>query len=284
MATVRRLFLDSRFAEGTPGDFTFQLPRDVVTKRGQVLALGAISFPNHFETIGYGFNDILYFEKLALGSSPPARYQCAFRITPGQYDGPAFATELSRVLSQGPADQHVVATYLPQQGAIRVACSVQSSYQLRIYRMQDVQSPDWLFHEWFGEGSFPQGELFDVGNPCAANALLPSPNEPRAQFDTNNIDITGCLREVYVHCSISDNGSLSSCGAMDVLAVIPLLEAWGSVVNWRPYGPIDSQSIVLQDGALSTIRFYLMDAYNRPLPLTESYVFLELSILDVPTM
>jgi len=91
-------------------------------------------------------------------------------------------------------------------------------------------------------------------------------------------------REVYLHCSLSDNGSLSSCGAMDILAVIPLSEQWGSMVQWRPYGPIDSQSIVLQDGSISTIRFYLTDAYNRPLPLTESYVFLELSILDVPTM
>ena len=65
-------------------------------------------------------------------------------------------------------------------------------------------------------------------------------------------------------------------------------ESWGSVITYRPFSLADSDVIRLQrlqDGTLGpTIRFWLTDYLGRPLPITEGYVFLQLSIAPLNTM
>ena len=59
---------------------------------------------------------------------------------------------------------------------------------------------------------------------------------------------------------------------------------WGSVFTSRPYCLSDQDVIPLQDGVLGpSLRFYLTDAYGRVLPLGESYVYLQLSIIPLQT-
>ena len=87
-----------------------------------------------------------------------------------------------------------------------------------------------------------------------------------------------------MHCSASDFGTVTSSGMRDVLAVIQIDESWGSVVTWRPFSLNDQDVIPLQDGVLGpSLRFYLTDAYGRVLPLGESYVYLQLSIIPLQT-
>ena len=70
----------------------------------------------------------------------------------------------------------------------------------------------------------------------------------------------------------------------DVLAVIQIDESWGNVVTWRPFSLSDQDVIPLQDDVVGpSLRFYLTDAYGRILPLGESYVYLQLSIISLQT-
>jgi len=86
------------------------------------------------------------------------------------------AAELQRVFRLGGGDQNVNVQYIQQQGALRITCSLPTVFQLRIYRLQDLQNAAWLQNEWFSESSWPQGETVIPGNLRAASGLFPAPN------------------------------------------------------------------------------------------------------------
>ena len=58
--SVRKLYIDSRHCEGTPSDFTFQLPQAVSTDNTLGILLSQLSMPNAFNTVMANFNDMLY--------------------------------------------------------------------------------------------------------------------------------------------------------------------------------------------------------------------------------
>ena len=61
MSSVRKLYIDSRHCEGTPSDFTFQLPQAVATDNTMGIVLSQLSMPSAFNTVMANFNDMLYF-------------------------------------------------------------------------------------------------------------------------------------------------------------------------------------------------------------------------------
>ena len=61
MTTIRKLFLDSRFGVGSAGDFTIELPLQVLTKKTEGLVLGAFSIANVFNSVTAGYNDRLHW-------------------------------------------------------------------------------------------------------------------------------------------------------------------------------------------------------------------------------
>ena len=50
-SAVRKLYFDSRHCEGTPSDFTFQLPQDLSTDNTMGVVLSQFSMPNAFNTV-----------------------------------------------------------------------------------------------------------------------------------------------------------------------------------------------------------------------------------------
>ena len=71
----------------------------------------------------------------------------------------------------------------------------------------------------------------------------------------------------------------------DVIGCIQIHESWRGAITYRPFSLADQDIIPLQDGALGpTMRFYLTDAYGKPLPIGQSYVFIQLSIAPLNTM
>ena len=61
MSSVRKLYIDSRHCEGSPSDFTFQLPQAVATDNTLGIVLSQLSMPNALNTVMANFNDMLYF-------------------------------------------------------------------------------------------------------------------------------------------------------------------------------------------------------------------------------
>ena len=57
MASIRKLYIDSRFGIGPPNDFTVELPLQVTTTKEQGLVLGQFSLPNVFGSVLAGTND-----------------------------------------------------------------------------------------------------------------------------------------------------------------------------------------------------------------------------------
>ena len=71
----------------------------------------------------------------------------------------------------------------------------------------------------------------------------------------------------------------------DVIGCVQIDESWGSVITYRPFSLADQDIIPLQGGALGpTMRFYLADPYGKLLPIGQSYVFIQLSIVPLNTM
>jgi hypothetical protein len=114
----------------------------------------------------------------------------------------------------------------------------------------------------------------------------PSPQTFANTFTTSTIDLSG-LRELYVHSSLSDYGTLSSIGMRDIIAVISVDSDWGNMVYYRPVGLSDQEVIQLPDNGVPTnIRIYLTDSYGTILPVASAsqYVFVQLSIVPYQTM
>ena len=51
MASIRKLYIDSRFGIGPPNDFTAELPLQVTTTNEQGLVLGRFSIPIVFGSV-----------------------------------------------------------------------------------------------------------------------------------------------------------------------------------------------------------------------------------------
>ena len=53
-SAVRKLYIDSRHCEGTPSDFTFQLPQGISTDNTLGIVLSRLSMPNATSPWTYG--------------------------------------------------------------------------------------------------------------------------------------------------------------------------------------------------------------------------------------
>ena len=70
-----------------------------------------------------------------------------------------------------------------------------------------------------------------------------------------------------------------------VIGCVQIDESWGSVITYRPFSLAGQDIIPLQGGVLGpTMRFYLTNAYGKPLPIGQSYVFIQMSIAPLNTM
>ena len=410
MTTIRKLFLDSRFGVGSAGDFTIELPLQVLTKKTEGLVLGAFSIANVFNSVIAGYNDRLYWrvsnnavenmihagvndrfywgydtgtsQSWVITTLPPGTYTAAQMATllavrinnvipflvatagppqysspviqwnstvaslylpdygditdpawqrqvwrgaaydildsrsvgcigdstqgwrktwttvieepsafvdwnfcntiaPGSYTGAQFAVQLQSTLNYATTftSDTVTCTYVADEAVIRV----QSTRDMQIFDPELLKSQRWLADEWFAPKYDRKGLTLVPSDLRSANGICWGPGSPDNDFLTHQLNLAP-VREVYVHCSASDYGTLTSSGMRDVLAVIQIDESWGSVVTWRPFSLNDQDVIPLQDGVLGpSMRFYLTDAYGRVLPLGESYVYLQLSIIPLQT-
>ena len=172
----------------------------------------------------------------------------------------------------------VTCTYQPDDGVIRV----QSTRALVIFDPNLLGNLRWQADEWFAPKYRRLGTVMNPSDLRMANHI--AYGGPDFDFLTYPLDLSG-IREVYIHSSISDNGTLSISGMRSCICVVQVDESWGSVITYRPFSLADSDVIRLQDGTLGpTIRFWLTDYLGRPLPITEGYVFLQLSIAPLNTM
>ena len=161
---------------------------------------------------------------------------------------------------------------------------IQGSKAIMIFDPSLLDSPRWLADEWFAPKYNRLGQALRPGDLRSANHIAWGPQAFSTDFLTYHLDLSG-IREVYVHCSVSDNMTLSISGMRDVIGCVQIDESWGSVITYRPYSLADQDIIPLQDGVLGpTMRFYLTDAYGKPLPVGQSYVFIQLSIVPLNTM
>ena len=410
MASIRKIYIDSRFGIGPPNDFTVELPLQVTTTKEQGLVLGQFSIPNVFGSVIAGYNDRLYWRvdgvnapntiqagvndrfywgwddgqqnwvitTLPAGTytaaqmatllsvrintvipdltqvwgppqydAPVIRWQstthalylpsyqditdptwqrsvwrgaaynvldsrsvgCILNetpqwqrewtvviqepsafidynvcntIAPGTYTGADFATQLQSTLSFGAATtgNTPTCTYIPDEGVVRI----QGSKAIMIFDPSLLDSPRWLADEWFAPKYNRLGQTLNPGDLRSANHIAWGPQAFSTDFLTYHLDLSG-IREVYVHCSVSDNMTLSISGMRDVIGCVQIDESWGSVITYRPFSLADQDIIPLQDGVLGpTMRFYLTDAYGKPLPIGQSYVFIQLSIVPLNTM
>ena len=207
-------------------------------------------------------------------------YNICNLIAPGAYTGATFATQLQSALNYENATtgNTVTCTYQPDDGVIRV----QSTRALVIFDPNLLGNLRWQADEWFAPKYRRLGTVMNPSDLRMANHI--AYGGPDFDFLTYPLDLSG-IREVYIHSSISDNGTLSISGMRSCICVVQVDESWGSVITYRPFSLADSDVIRLQDGTLGpTIRFWLTDYLGRPLPITEGYVFLQLSIVPLNTM
>jgi hypothetical protein len=300
----RKLFLDSRFAqEGLGNDITFQLPQQVVTQQGDAVCVSGLTMPNVYQTVMLGFNDVLYYMTTgpdpnfpATSTYPTGNWYCAYRLQPAQYDGPGLAAEVAHALIQsGRGDPSPTVTYNATTGTLSVAVSDASKYGIEIFPMNRLQSPAWQSNIWNlwapycyrGAGSL----TLDPNNLCAANSIVNMPPQANVvglsvstRFDTGIINLAP-VQQVYIHCSLFDSSSLCMNGAQDVIALVPVNDAWGAVIVWQPYSPLETEAIHLGDSVINTIRFQFKDAFGTPLPMSPTAgVFIQLTLLELPTM
>jgi hypothetical protein len=221
MSQVRKLYLDSRLAEGSGSDISFELPRQIPTRKGDAIALTGAGFSNVFQTIMAGFNDVLYYWTSGQNPQYPDHSQistgqwlCAYQLTPGQYTGEALGAEIKRVLTlSGHGDPNPSVTYDSTTGKYTIALSNTSTdlrYSIGIFAQSQLESAAWqrdvwynLFDDWLVRG--PGSVNFNPLN--SANSLLNCPPAFFAYMPQGR-QVTGVLnlapiRELYIRSRTS---------------------------------------------------------------------------------
>ena len=105
MTTCRKLFLGSRFGVGSAGDFTVDLPLQVITKKTEGLVLGAFSIANVFNSVIANYNDRLYWRV----SNTVAENTIATGVNDRFYWGYDTGTSQSWVITTLPAGTYTAA-------------------------------------------------------------------------------------------------------------------------------------------------------------------------------
>ena len=168
-SSVRKLYIDSRHCEGSPSDFTFQLPQAVSTDNTLGIVLSQLSMPNAFNTVMANFNDMLYFaldlqDQLGLvtnlnnkiyvqtraNDAPRVFAGRILTITPGTYGTrPLYVAAVQSAFQAVWPDWSIAA-----QGDDYVINT--PGFELLIPTLQDITNPDWISDNWSGPAYDPQ--------------------------------------------------------------------------------------------------------------------------------
>ena len=211
-------------------------------------------------------------------SSAFVDYNICNLIAPGAYTGATFATQLQSTLNfdNATTGNNVTCTYQAHDGTVRV----QSSKPLVRFSPNLLSSPRWQADERFAPKCQRLGAVMNPSDLRMANHIASGGG---TDFMTHPLDLSG-IREEYIHSSISDTGTLSVSSMRSCVCVVQVDESWGCVITYRPFSLADADVIRLQGGTLGpTSRLWLTDYLGEPLPITEGYVFLQLSIVPLNT-
>ena len=161
----------------------------------------------------------------------------AVKLPAGQYDGPRFAQIIQSALrsgastATGQAVTNITVSFTATTGTLSIASP---THLLQIFDAKLLRNRQWVNSVWYDPAKDRFGPAL-TSDPQDANRKIPSPQTFANTFTTSTIDLSG-LRELYVHSSLSDYGTLSSIGMRDIIAVISVDSDWGNVVYYRPVG------------------------------------------------
>jgi hypothetical protein len=294
---IRKLYLDSAFAtEGAGSDITFQLPQQVVTAKGDALALTAMSFPNVFGTVISNFNDLIYYSTYGPNPDFPATsdrrqtsWYCCFPLQAQQYTGEGLAAEIQHALTLSEyGDQSPIVTYNAATGRIHVEVSDRDQFAYEFFTLAQLMDPHWRDYAW-NQPSIHKfaGLPLDPNNLRALNGYLgvdPDVGGPSLAWDLGPVNLAP-IQQLYVHSNVTDYSTMTSTGSLDVIAVIPVDQNYGSVIHYIPWTPLEPDAIRLEDGVLTTIKFTFTDKYRVPVPMPPgANVYIGLTILELPTV
>ena len=245
-------------SSGTPADFSVTLPQPLVTDGRCKLRVDNFRAPNTYMTID-ARNQHIYYSRYAVGDAVAT-------IPVGFYN----ATQLGTIL----------ATYLDGANMYSVYDATQNSLQLSfqpfgkqvymyIYTDADLAAGKY-------SGGYPAGA--SSTDPKSCNDILHNDGTGTMSFYFNNhcsyrVNFLSVSPYDYVFLRskrLACQNSVSSRGAHDVLAMIPINAAFGEILTG---GTPVTLALDIDAGTLNSLDFQLTDRFNRVVNQTSDISF-----------
>ena len=280
IGVTRKIFIDSRYkARGTDADFTIELPQDCDCTRTSSFFVASCSFANTYQTVT-PYNNILYY--FVQNVTTGVTFLFCYPVTPASYVADALALQIKAAIDANGLFASSSVTF-DGVGHFQIVYANASGLNNQIF-FPNFDEIDKFYHSIPNliDGFVSPFVAFVQGSKrLSVNTLL---NMPRSwptvvsgsPFSTGVVDLS-LLREVYLHCSLSQNRTLHVNGSTDAIARIPIDVGFGEMVVYRHLGPTDA--ISCSDAHFRTIAFQIRDWTGNLVP-TGSYIVIELCFLE----
>ena len=290
MASVRKIYVDSRFGRGPAHRFTYELPETVTCNEGCVAYITGFSCPISFLTVTQGVNDKLYWLEAAVNEALPllAVHGRIMTLQPAVYNATSLAMELQRVLNL-PDKTLTQATYscsyeAGQNHLLITATPADPSDPHFFAPVGDFPLTDRGFHDftWPALTQYDASLNYDYTNPTTANSLLGITTnvqpgggglEPvfAGSYQTTTVDVR-TVSAIYLHSeNLGVYNTIGPNGTHSIIHRIPIRDAYGSVIHDQHSGLIDDVVDCSQQ-SFRTLQFSIRDACGNLVDLQGGYV------------
>ena len=283
MATVRKIYLDSRFClpGGKGSNFTYELGQTVQCGPNCVGYVCDVCLPVSWPTIGAN-NQMLYMIERSLdGTTAQGRI---FTVPPGSYNAATLATAIQTALNgAGNPSTGLGGTYTVTYDAdankytfSNPAIGFQLVDEYHLDQHYGWQT-EW---QWTGTGLKPNGPTYDYRNPRYINHMLGVPSLkgssvdywPYASSVTLGVLDLRSVHSVYIHSdALSTFNVVTPSGAPNCIRRVPVALSFGEVIH-EGFSVSPFDCLELHDVTLKTIDVKLLDVYGRELDLQGGHI------------
>ena len=288
MASVKKIYVDSRFGEGTGSQFNYELPESVTTTQDCVAWITDVSIPIAWHTIDV-HNDKIYL----IESATPVPKARIVSLPTQDYMASSLVTALQTALNTngaGAAQKHVAGTYSVTFDAQRFSLTVSltgggSFYIFSFDQLRDLhfRSATWPYYVtgsplpvvW---GAMPMDFYYDPRNPKTANGVLRINIASGGPYNlaTTMVGGTMDLRPIHTCFLTSENFSSYKVlgpggGLRSTIRRIPITESAKGLQHYDHSGHPEDY-IECGGQGFKTLRFALRDSFGNIVDLHGSHI------------
>lgn len=293
MASVKKIYVDSRFGEGSGSQFNYELPESVTTTQDCVAWITDVSFPLAWHTIDVHNDRIYMAEESVAGDPNPIPHARIITIPHQDYTASSLVAALQTALNTngaGAAQKHGDGVYSVTFDAQKFSLTVsRSAGRFYIFSFDQLRDSVFRTRTWptYATRSslpviwaqMPMDFHYENANPKTANGVLRISTQGQYDYGTLVSTMVGGtmdLRPVHTVFLTSENFSSYKVigpggGLRSTIRRIPITESAKGLQHYDHSGHPEDY-IECGGQGFKTLRFALRDSFGNVVDLHGSHI------------